>query len=552
LPGDVIFIPPVGATVSIEGEVRRPAIYELASDALVADAVQLAGGLTATAETRRAALSRVDESGRRVVVDVDLGSPEGRSLVLRNGDVLRIARIRPQIDSGIVVRGHVHTPGAVAWRQDIRLSDVIGSVDDLKPNADLGYVLIRRELPPDRRIVVLSADLSVALRERGGDADVRLSPRDEITVFDLETSRELEIRRVLEEIRLQARIDRPTNIVRVGGRVRLPGEYPLEPNMTVSDLIRAGGNLSDAAYGGKAELTRYSVIDGEARRTELIEIDLAKILLGDKEADVALRPFDFLNIQEIPEWTAQEKVTLRGEVKFPGEYPIKRGETLRSLLQRAGGLTDLAFPEGGVFTRRSLREREQQQLDQLAQRLQSDLATMALQSAAANQAAAGQANVIGQSLLQQLKASKAVGRLVIDVEDALAGRPGSSGDIVLLDGDVLSIPKRSQEVTVIGEVQTATSHFYRPRLERDDYVGLSGGTTRRADRGGIYVVRANGSVVSSESTKWFSRGSRVEIQPGDTIVVPLDTERLPRLPLWQAVTQIVYNLAISAAAVNSF
>jgi protein involved in polysaccharide export with SLBB domain len=552
LPGDVIFIPPVGATVSIEGEVRRPAIYELARDALVADAVQLAGGLTATAETRRAALSRVDEAGRRVVVDVDLGSPEGRSRVLRNGDVLRVARIRPQIDSGIVLRGHVHTPGAVAWRQDIRLSDVIGSVDELKPNADLGYVLIRRELPPDRRIVVLSADLSVALRERGGDADVRLSPRDEITVFDLETSRDLEIRRVLEEIRLQARIDRPTNIVRVGGRVRLPGEYPLEPNMTVSDLIRAGGNLSDAAYGGKAELTRYSVVDGEARRTELIEIDLAKILLGDKEADVALRPFDFLNIQEIPEWTAQEKVTLRGEVKFPGEYPIKRGETLRSLLQRAGGLTDLAFAEGGVFTRRTLREREQQQLDQLAQRLQSDLATMALQSAAANQAAAGQANVIGQSLLQQLKASKAVGRLVIDVDDALAGRPGSSGDIVLLDGDVLSIPKRSQEVTVIGEVQTATSHFYRPRLERDDYVGLSGGTTRRADRGGIYVVRANGSVVSSESTKWFSRGSRVEIQPGDTIVVPLDTERLPRLPLWQAVTQIVYNLAISAAAVNSF
>jgi protein involved in polysaccharide export with SLBB domain len=332
----------------------------------------------------------------------------------------------------------------------------------------------------------------------------------------------------------------------------LPGEYPLEPNMTVSDLIRAGGNLSDAAYGGKAELTRYTVVDGEARRTELIDIDLANVLMGNKEADIALRPFDFLNIQEIPEWTAQEKVTLKGEVKFPGVYPIKRGETLRSVLQRAGGLTDLSFPQGGVFTRRQLREREQEQLDQLAARLQNDLATMALQGAAANQAAAGQANVIGQSLLQQLKSSRAVGRLVIDVDGALAGQPGSAGDIVLLDGDVLMIPKRSQEVTVIGEVQNATSHFYRPRLERDDYVSLSGGATRKADSDRIYVVRANGTVMSGENSKWFSRGSRVEVGPGDTIVVPLDTERLPSLPFWQAVTQIVYNLAISAAAVNSF
>ena len=552
LPGDVIFIPPVGATVAVDGEVRRPGIYELRGECR--------GG------RRRAARGRAHVRGRRPARDAVARRRAGAAPDRRRQPRARPRAApaccamatccashasRPQLDSGVQVSGHVHTPGAVAWRQGLRISDVLPSVDDLKPNADLGYILIRRELPPDRRIVVLSADLSRALRDRGGEADVRLSPRDQIMVFDLESGREREIQRLLEELRLQARIDRPTGIVRVGGRVRVPGEYPLEPNMTVAALIRAGGNLSDAAYGGKAELTRYTVVDGEARRTELLEIDLAKVLMGDKEADVALRPFDFLNIKEIPEWAVQEQVTLLGEVKFPGNYPIKRGETLKSVLARAGGLTELAFPEGGVFTRKDLREREQAQLDVLAGRLQKDLATMALQASAANQASASQAAAVGQTLLSQIKASKAVGRLVIDIDRAMLDDSATSA-LVLQNGDTLLIPKRSQEVTVIGEVQNATSHLYRSGLARDDYIGLSGGATRKADAKRTYIVRANGSVVSAENSRWFARGTQVAIKPGDTVVVPLDTERLPTLPLWQAVTQIVYNLAIAAAAINSF
>jgi protein involved in polysaccharide export with SLBB domain len=550
--GDVIFIPPVGSTVAVDGEVRRPAIYEFKTSAPISEALQLAGGLTPEADGQRVSLSRVDEQQRRMVLDVNLAAAESRSQLLRNGDSLRVPKVRPQIDSGILLQGHVHRAGAVAWREGIRLSDVVGSVDDLKPNADLGYLLIRREVPPDRRIVALSADLSRALREKGGDADLRLWPRDQITVFDLESGREREIQRLMDDIRLQARLDRPTQIVRVGGRVRVPGEYPLEPNMTVADLIRAGGNLTDAAYGGTAELTRYEVVNGEARRTELITIDLTKVLMGDAEADAALKPFDFLNIKEIPEWSEQEQVTLQGEVRFPGTYPIKRGETLASVLERAGGLSELAFPEGGVFTRKTLKEREQQQLDQLASRLQNDLATMALQASAANQSGAAQSATVGQSLLSQLKASRAVGRLVIDIEKAVTGTPGSSGDIVLQDGDLLVIPKKSQEVTVIGEIQNATSHFYRKGLGRDDYISLSGGPTRKADGSRIYVVRADGSVVSNERGKWFSRGGQTLVKAGDTIVVPMDTERLPTLPLWQAITGILYNLAIAAAAVNSF
>jgi polysaccharide biosynthesis/export protein len=550
LPGDVIFIPPVSATVAVDGEVQRPAIYELRGETNVMQIIQLAGGLTPQADTSRAALVRVDEQRARVVMDVPLDNvaPPG---LLRNGDSLRVLRLRPTLDSGVMVEGHVFRPGPIAWRSGLRLTDVISSVDELRPNADSNYVLIRRELPPDRRITAVSADLGAALRDPSSSENVALQPRDRVIVFDVESGRNELLGPLLEELRRQSRIERPSELVRIDGRVKARGEYPLEPQMRVSDLLRAGGGLQDAAYGGKAELTRYR-LTGEARETDLIEIDLAAILNGDSSADLLLHPFDFLNVKEVPEWSEQEQVTLLGEVRFPGSYPIHRGETLRSVIARAGGLTNLAFPEGSVFTRTELQEREQAQLDQLATRMQSDLAAVALQATAANQGQAGQAITVGQSLLNQLKTTKAVGRLVIDLDGILGvnGRPGT--DVALRDGDRLIIPKMKQEVTVIGEVQTTTSHFYQPRLSRDDYISLSGGLTRKADKGRVYVVRADGSVIASEGMGWFRRSANVAIKPGDTIVVPLDTERMPALPLWQAVTSIIYNLAIAAAAVNSF
>jgi polysaccharide biosynthesis/export protein len=550
LPGDVIFIPPVGATVSVHGEVKRPAIYELLGDTGVADVVRIAGGLTPEADPVRASLTHIDERSRRVVDDVNL-TQSGTGQTIGNGAVLRIARRRPQIDAGVEVEGFVHRPGPVAWREGLRLSQVVGSIDELKANADQHYVLIRRETGPDRRISVLSADLTAALAAPGSPADVPLSARDRIVVFDLAPGRERIIRPILDELRLQSGLERPTEVVQISGRVKVPGEYPLEPGMRVSDLLRAGGNLDSAAFGGAAELSRYSISDSGERQTELVAIDLAAVRRGDASADIPLQSFDHLIIKETPDWSGQESVVLRGEVRFPGTYPIRRGETLRQVLERAGGMTTLAFPEGSAFTRRDLRIIEQQQLDRLAERMRSDLASLALQAANAGQSDAAQALQSGQSLLAQLQDARATGRFIIDLPGLVALPPGSVKDVLLRDGDELIIPKLRQEVSVIGEVQNATSHLFLAELRRDDYVYLSGGTTKKADRGRIHVVRADGSVATRRGS-WLSRSYDVAIKPGDTIVVPLDTERMPRLPFWQAVTQIVYNLAISVAAINSF
>jgi polysaccharide biosynthesis/export protein len=553
LPGDVIFIPPVGPTVSVDGEVRRAAIYEIKSESTLNDVVELAGGLTPDADRSRLIVTRIDDTQRRVVLPVDLGTDAGRAQPMRNGDVLQIARLRPNVDSGVFVQGYVYTPGSFSYRGGLRLTDVLHSVDDLQPNADIHYVLIRRELPPDRRVTVVSADLAAALRSPGSAADIPLMPRDRITVFDLASRRDRTIQPLMDELHDQANADSPTQSVHVDGRVRVPGDYPLESGMTVADLVRAGGGLQDAAYSAIAELTRYTVENGGTRRTELINVDLAAAVRGDAASNIALQPFDSLSVKEVSEWRGQERVTLRGEIRFPGTYAIRRGETLQSVIRRAGGLTLSAFPEGAIFTRLELQRREQDQLDALAGRMQKDLAILAIQATATSTQGSGNAASalsVGQQLFAQLRSTRAVGRLVIDLSSVLKNPSGSNADVILRDGDQLVVPRFQQEVTVIGEVQNSTSHLYAPGLDRDDYISLSGGMSRRADRKSVYVVRANGSVVSNHGSRWFDR-STVTMRPGDTVVVPLDAEHMPPLPYWQAVTQILYNVAIAVAAVHS-
>src|SRR5262249_29319938 len=159
-----IFVPPVGVTVGVDGEVRRPATYEILGNSSVADAIQLAGGLTPDADTTRAMLTRIDENLHRIVLQVRVAPDGTKGQSLRNGHALRVPRLRPTLDSAVTLQGHVFTPFTFAYRQGMRLTDVVHSVDELRPDADIHYLLIRRELPPDRRVAVVSADLAGALK----------------------------------------------------------------------------------------------------------------------------------------------------------------------------------------------------------------------------------------------------------------------------------------------------------------------------------------------------------------------------------------------------
>jgi protein involved in polysaccharide export with SLBB domain len=540
--GDAIFVPPIGPTVAVSGEVRRPAIYEVKNEQTVADIIALAGGLNPNANRSAVKLERVVPNRGTTVEDIDLATNEARTIV-QDGDVLRIQPNLEQLDRSVRLAGNVFQPGLSQWFEGMRLSDLIPSPELVKRMSDLNYVLIRREVSPNVDIEVLSADLQLAWQRPTSAANVPLRPRDTVYVFSIEEGRQDVVSVLLDELEAQVPPNTPIPIVRVGGQVRATGEYPLEPGMRVSDLLRAGGGMRDAAYATDAELTRYEVIDGEYRETELIPVNLAGILRGDQAADVTLAPYDFLSIKEVSRWRGEETVVLRGEVTFPGTYPIRRGETLSSVLERAGGLTDLAFPEGSVFTRVELREREQRQIEVLASRIERDLAALSVTDPQSSTALS-----TGQSLVSQLRSSVPTGRWAIRLDEIIAGR--QEADIVLKDGDELIVPDQRQEVTVLGEVQYSTSHVFDRALSRDDYIDRSGGLTQRADKRRIYVVRANGEVVANTGGSWFRRDIDGDIRPGDSIVVPLDVDQ--PLGRWATVTQLIYSMAIAAAAVASF
>ncbi len=541
MPGDAIFVAPLGATVAVDGEVRRPAIYEMKGERTVTDLIALAGGLTANANRTGVRIERVVPNRGTAVQDVDLTS--GAQTAVRDGDVLRIPPNLDQLENSVRLVGNVFQPGLFQWTPGMRLRDLIPAPQLVKPMSDLNYVFVRREPAPNVAVEAVSADLQQAWLRPNGSANVLLEPRDTVYVFNLESGREHIIDPIIREIEAQAAPNTPLPVVRVNGQVRAAGQYPLEAGMRVSDLLRAGGGLSEAAYVTEAELTRYEVVNGEYRETELLTVNLAGLLKGDAAADLVLTPYDYLNVKEVSRWRGEEAVTIRGEVVFPGSYPIRRGEKLSSVLKRAGGLTELAFPEGSVFTRVELRDREQEQLEALASRVERDLAAVSI-----SEPNASQTITTGQSLITQLRNTVATGRLVIRLDDLIAG--ADETDIVLKAGDQLIVPDQRQEVTVLGEVQYATSHVFERGLSRDEYINKSGGTTQRADTRRVYVVRANGEVVAQSGGRWFSRDSGSGMRPGDTVVVPLNVNQ--PLARWSAITQIVYNLAIAAAAVNSF
>jgi protein involved in polysaccharide export with SLBB domain len=551
-PGDVIFVPPVGNTVGVAGQVKRPAIYELKNEHSIKQVLALSGGLLPTAYPQATQIERINTRGERTLVDVDISQPKVMRTDLQAGDTLRVYSILEKMQDIVMLSGHVQRPGGYQWHAGMRVSDLISSIEnDLLPRPDLGYALVRREVPPDQHVMALSVRLGEAVLNPASSANIELHSRDEVMVFDATRDRAPVVAQLVETLKQQATFQSPAQVVNVGGLVRHPGEYPLETSMRVSSLIRAGGGLAEAAYALGAELTRYEVVNGSYREVAHVDVDLKKVLAGDRAVDLLLNAYDDLHIKRLPEWATAVTVEVRGEVRFPGVYPISRGEQLSKLIQRAGGLTDMAFPQGAVFLRKDLQERERQRIDEMSRRLEADLASLSLKLAQEGGARAESLGIVRQ-LGEQLRGIEPTGRLVINLPDLLeATRNGrrSDYDVTLNDGDRLYVPPLTQEVTVTGEVFYPTSHLYTKGFDRDRYVNMSGGLTSKADTKRIYVIRADGSVQSGKS--WFDAGDTERIRPGDTIVVPLDVDRVRPINLWTNVSQIIYQLAIAAASAHA-
>jgi protein involved in polysaccharide export with SLBB domain len=541
--GDVIHIPSVNITASVAGEVRRPAIYELKKQTNVKQLLELAGGLLPGAYASGAVIDRFGDSGFKTVVDIDLKSAHDLSTPIENGDLLTVTPVTEHKELVVSLAGHVHHPGEFLWRPDLRVSDIVKNVQQLKPGADLDFALIRREQPPVGLLTAIFVDLGSALAQPNSAADLVLFPRDQLQIFSYDQPREMLVAPLVEALKAQSRSGAMARVVSVSGRVKSPGEYPLTDNMTLTQLVAAAGGLTEDAYLQRVELSRYDFADAEQASSSHRSVNLAKAY-ENPELNLSLEPYDKLSNHTIPEFRETLQITLQGEVQFPGVYTFSRGETLSSVIRRAGGLTQLAHSKAAVFMRESLRTQEQERLEELKGRLQADIA-----AASVERINEGKSSELSdaKTLLDELTASEAVGRLVINLAAVL---DGGNDDVKLKDGDVLVVPEYRQEVAVLGEVQQPTAHLFRAGFDIHDYINLSGGTNSRADHKRTYLVKADGSVIIPKRSGWLSR-KHIAVEPGDTVVVPLDIDRKDNMVVWTEASQIIYQLALGAAAVSN-
>lgn len=605
--GDVLFVPPTKAVAKISGEVAREGLYEIKTGETVGDLLDMAGGASPKSFLAASTLTTVSlADGSLAALNLDLTDEKDLSHSLRNGDEIQISSIGDRIVNSVEVLGAVNRPGQHGWTVDLRISDVLGNAElDLLPTADLSYSLVIRKTNDALDIEVIQFSLREILS--GRSPDLLLEDQDQILVFSLpeasaksELSDEIEkssnalaslflseslsteekqllseatlaelvaldseilrshlikerlvlddeapdhsraalLAPVLRVLQTQASEAAPSRTVAIRGAVKASGTYPMVKDYTIGDLLIAAGGLDESADLRAVELRRI------VESTELFDIDYRKLDFTDPlvRQNYKLKPRDTLTIQNIANWSPSDSVTISGSVKYPGTYLIAKGERLSSLIDRAGGLLKTSAPEAAILQREAIKAQEKRTKLELGN---SIIETYASRMLTSESVFTDLEDV--EKIVSKITTAPAQGRLIIDLVSALDG--SSAEDVELRAGDQLSIPEKSNTVSIFGEVRQPGVHVYQPLLEPRDYIAMSAGATKRADLKGTYIMRANGSTVPLDES-WFAFKESIVILPGDSIVVPIDTAHREGLAEWATITEVVYRNVVTLAALS--
>jgi protein involved in polysaccharide export with SLBB domain len=537
--GDTLLVPPAGPQVAISGAVKRPAIYELKSgDSTLASVAEDAGGFTVAASLSHITVDRIDANRLRETVTLDLtkgGTSQAdhdaiAAFQVKDGDRIRVAPILPYSERVIYLEGHVVRPGRQPYREGMRISDVLRSYQDMLPEpAAHGEVI--RLVPPDLHAETVAFNVPDALI---GNGNIELQPFDTIRIFG------------------RYEIDAPK--VEIHGEVLRPGSFPLSKGMTAAQLVRMAGGFKNDALLEKADLTSYTVADGNKVVGSLTSIHIGAAVDGtDRASDVVLKPGDILTIHQITGWNEiGESVKIEGQVAFPGNYGFKEGERLSSILRRAGGFRDTAYPAGAVLVREQVRELEQKSREELIRQIETSSDAARLAPNLGPSGSGGQTLQLIQAqqneVLSRLKSQPPTGRLVVHLSADISSWENTAADIELRRGDVLTIPKRPGFVLVTGQVYNETALTFIPDQTAKWYLQHAGGTNATANRGEIFIIRVNGSVIGRHS------GPKVlstRLDPGDVIVVP--EKVIGASQFWRNLlitAQLASSIAITAGIAN--
>lgn len=504
-PGDTVLVPPVGPQVSVTGMVRRPAIYELKTESDLSQVLDLAGGVLATGSLREVRVERVQAHERKEMLSLKLPDSKDKSAVQtalagfrpQDGDRIIIGAIAPYSNQAVYLDGHVIHPGKYSFHDGMDVSELIRSYQDLMPEPSDHAEIIRLK-PPDMHPEVIDFNLGEVL---GGEDPVVLQPFDTVRIY--------------------GRYDVDAPMVAVYGEVARPGEYPMTNGMTAVDLVRMAGGLKRSAYRVTADLASYSVDQDKKVEVESRTVEIGKALKGVQDTDVRLKPRDVLTIRQLAGWnTVGTVVKVSGEINYPGTYGIVEGEKLSSVLRRAGGFREDAYPRGAILNRDEVRKLNEKARDTLIARVQTMIPDIKDPTMAAGVVATAQAQQ--DQMVKRLKATPASGRQVIRISADISKWENTPDDIELRPGDEIIVPKYPTFVAVQGQVNSPSAITYIPGKKAEWYFKRAGGHTAAASMKNAFIIRADGTVLGKGSSSGFWRGSvmSTEMYPGDTIVIP--------------------------------
>ncbi|MGC2246036.1 MAG: SLBB domain-containing protein [Terriglobales bacterium] len=514
--GDQIHIFPIAAynedAIYLEGHVLRPGRYSFKPGMKLTDLISSYSDLLPEPAPHYAEIVRLNAPDFHPSVEsFDISAALANSATaptLHRLDTVRIfSRYDFEKPPDVSVGGEVRAPGDYRTSGEVRLRDAVYLAGGLTPDAALDSAQLFRT-QADGSLRILSVDLNEALAGNPID-NIVIQPRDRLLVH-----KKLE------------RVDVPT--VNITGEVAKPGRYPLTGNMRVADLIRVAGGLKRSAFAEDADLTRFVASDGVGQR---MQVKLTAALSGDMNEDISLRNGDVLAVRQLPQWNdLGASVTVRGEVLHPATYGIEPGERLSSLLMRCNGFTPEAYPYGAVLIRKEVRQLEMKSHLELVSRIKSEEAYLKAMPDTDADSKNARLTAIAQTetTLQQLEVIAPVGRLVIHIPPDLRKMAKTPADIPLRDGDELIVPKKSNYVLVSGQVFNPTAVSYQPGRSAKWYLNESGGFTQIADKDAVFVVRADGTVLSSRnnSVLWSGDSMNTVLKPGDSIIVP---EKAPKV-----------------------
>lgn len=546
--------------IYVVGQARRPGSYTVSALSTLVNALFASGGPSGAGSMRHIQLKRQDKIVTEFdVYDFLLNGDKSKDVHLQAGDVIYI----PPVGQVAAITGSVNVPAIYELKDKTDLAGLIAMAGGLTATAAGQKVEVER-IENRKNRVVDDFDLDRAGLVR------QLKDGDLVKVFPISPQFK--------------------NAVTLRGNVAAPFRYPWHQGMRITDIIPDKDVLITTDYWLKQNTTNQSKVPGvsgafgEIRRsipeinwdyavverldwtdlrTNLIPFNLGKAVLDkDPAQNLELQPGDVVSVFSKDEMKVSvEKqtrlVTIEGEVRDDGVFEVKPGETLRQLVARLGGLTDKAYLFGAEFTRESTRKLQQQRLDESINRMELEVqknvgtaAQSAMDQKAVDAAKAQAASQ--QATLEKMRLAKATGRIVLEIPsdaDSLKDIP----DIVLENGDRLFVPAIPSTVGVFGEVYNENNAFFYKHNKRvSDYLSQAGGPTRDADADRIFVLRADGSVISSQSDRGFFSGSfeGMRLMPGDAVVVP---EKLDKTPILKSIldwSQMIVNMGVSLATLK--